>query len=347
MNYRLLGRTNLRVSEIGIGTWQMTSGGMWVGSDPVESLHCLYRYTDLGGNLIDTAWVYGVTNDFSHHPAEELIGKFLRNSHRRESLILADKVPPKNMEWPAHIGTPIKDVFPKDWIEKCVDESLQSLGVDTIDLMQFHVWQDDWAQNDDWKEAVKKISRSGKVRFWGLSLNDYQPSNCFKTLDSGFIHTVQFIFNIFHQKPTEKLFPYAKEHNIGLIARVPFDEGGLTGKIGLDIKFAPGDFRADYFGGDRRVELVHRLASLRKILDFQANSLPELALRFVLTFPEIGTVIPGMRHIGHVDLNMATSDSRKLPPHLMEELKNHAWERNFYPEENHDPALSQTNYVEA
>jgi aryl-alcohol dehydrogenase-like predicted oxidoreductase len=233
------------------------------------------------------------------------------------------------MHWPAKPGIPVSEVFPDEWIEKCVDDSLRDLKTDHLDLMQFHVWQDDFVNNDDWKSTIQKIIKSGKVRYWGISINDYQPENCLKTLDTGLIDTIQFIFNIFHQQPTEKLMPYAQKHNIGLIARVPLDEGGLSGKFTVDTKFAEGDFRRNFFQPTRLPELVRRTDALKKLLSLN-ETLTQLALRFILSFDAVSTVIPGMRRVSYVDSNTSVSDAGKLSPKLLTELKKHSWERNFY-----------------
>lgn len=348
MKYRTLGKTGLKVSEIGCGTWQLANDlNAWVGSDLDESLKSLERFVELGGNFIDTAWIYGFDDTFpDKHPSEELIGKFLKQSGKRDKLILATKVPPKNMHWPALKGIPISEVFPSDWIEQCVNDSLKSLGVDVIDLVQFHVWQDDFVNEDGWKETIQKIVKSGKVKHWGISINDYQPSNCLKTLDTGLISTIQFIFNVFHQKPTEKLLPYAKEHNIGLIARVPLDEGGLSGKLTTDTIFDKEEFRKEYFSKERLGELVKRNEELMKIANGEVKTLSELALKYLLSFDEISTVIPGMRRVQNVEANTAVSDGKKLSPELMEKLKEHSWERNFYPESWKDLSLKDTNFIE-
>jgi aryl-alcohol dehydrogenase-like predicted oxidoreductase len=258
--------------------------------------------------------------------------------------VIASKVPPKNHIWPAFKGVPISEIFPSAHIEKCVDDSLRSLAVDSIDIMQFHVWQDGFVDNDDWKETIQKLTKVGKVRFWGISANDYQPSNCLRALDTGLISTVQFIFNIFHQKPTEKLFPYALKNNIGLIARVPLDEGGLTGKFTLETKFSKGDFRRDYFSAERLKELVRRTDELKKLLGKEASELIELDMKYILSWAEVSTVIPGMHKISYVDKNIAQSDGRKLSGELMEQIKKHVWERNFY--SSLDPQLEKTSYVE-
>jgi aryl-alcohol dehydrogenase-like predicted oxidoreductase len=346
MKYRTLGKTGLKVSEVGMGTWQLANDpNCWVGADLKESLASLYRFTELGGNFIDTAWIYGYSDQNpDSHPSEELIGKFLKESKLRNKLVIASKVPGKNMKWPAWKGVSIAEVFPNKWIEKCVDDSLKSLGIDVIDLMQFHVWQDDFVNDDGWKNTIGKISKAGKVKNWGISINDYQPSNCLKTLDTGLISTIQLIFNIFHKLPIERLFPYAKKHDIGLIARVPLDEGGLTGRFTLETKFAEGDFRKKYFGGRKLAELVRKTDELKELLGDEAKSLPELALRYILSFDEISTTIPGIRRVKTAEANALVSDGRKLSPKLMEELEKYVWERNFYP--NRDPSMEKDEYIE-
>ncbi len=345
MKYRTLGKTGFKVAEVGFGTWQLANDpGMWVGSDVNESLDCLKKYTDKGGNFIDTAWIYGYSDDKpDKHPSEELVGEFLKKNGK-DNIIVATKIPPKNMHWPALKSSVIADVFPKDHIKKCIDDSLKSLQLDQIDLMQFHVWQDDWAIENEWKDTIQEVMQTGKVKFFGISINDYQLSNCLKTLDTGLISTIQFIFNIFHQKPTEKLLPYAKKNNIGLIARVPLDEGGLSGKYTTDTKFQEGDLRNSYFAGERLQELVKRTDDLKKLFRSEVQSLPEMALRYILSFNEVSTVIPGMRRLYQVVDNLKASDLGKLSQELLEELTKHSWERNFYHEL--DPAMSASEYIE-
>lgn len=348
MKYRTLGKTNLKVSEVGMGTWQLAGKPWgWDAPDEIESMLALYRFVELGGNFIDTAWVYGRVDEpgdkKGEHCSEELIGKFIKESGNREKIIIATKIPGKNRKWPAWNGIPISEVFPDKYIEEMVDSSLQSLGIDSIDLMQFHVWQDDFVKEDGWKNTIQKITKAGKVKYWGISINDYQPSNCLKTLDTGLISSVQFIFNIFHQRPTEKLLPYAKQNHIGLITRVPLDEGGLTGRLTLDSKFDD-DMRSKYFSKDRLKEFIPRIKELEKLLGNEAKTLPELALRYNLSWDEISTVIPGTRKVKNVEANTAVSDGRKLSPKLMNELKRHAWERNFYVDL--DPSMTKTNFIE-
>jgi len=272
-----------------------------------------------------------------------LIGKFIKESGNREKIIIASKIPGKNRKWPAYQGVPISEVFPKGYIEQMVDSSLRSLGIETLDLMQFHVWQDDFVKEDDWKEEITRITQKGKVKHWGISINDYQPSNCLKTLDTGLISTVQMIFNIFHQKPVEKLLPYAKKNNIGLIARVPRDEGGLTGKLKANSVFTD-EMRSSYFSQERLQEFLPRIKALEQFLGSEVKTLPELALKYILAFDEISTVIPGTRKVEYVDANLVVADAPKLSAELMSELKKHVWERNFYVDR--DPALAKDGFVE-
>ena len=347
MKYRSLGKTGLQVSEVGMGTWQLAGKPWgWDAPDENESMKALYRFVELGGNFIDTAWVYGRVDEPGDeeggHCSEELIGNFIKESGNRNKVIIASKIPGKNRKWPALLNVPISEVFPKGY-EEMVDSSLKSLQIDSLDLMQFHVWQDQFSEENDWKEEIQNITKKGKVKHWGISINDYQPSNCLKTLDTGLIDTIQFIFNIFHQKPTEKLFPYAKEHNIGLIARVPRDEGGLAGKLTLDSTFTD-DMRSKYFSKERLQEFIPRIKKLEQLLGNEARTLPELALKYILSFDEVSTVIPGTRKVKYVDENVAVSNGQKLSKELMTELKKYVWERNFYVDL--DPALEKDGYIE-
>lgn len=346
MRYRKLGRSDLMISEIGYGTWQLANDpGLWVGANLGESYTCLKKYVESGGNFIDTAWVYGYSEkEPNKHPSEELIGSFLKDNNLKDKIIVATKIPPKNMKWPAWRGITVEEVFPKDHIEKCVNDSLNSLGLDTIDLMQFHVWQDDFILSEELKNTIKKITKEGKVRYWGISINDYQPTNCLKSLDTGLFVSIQTIFNIFHQKPAKDLFRYAKENNIGIITRVPLDEGGLSGKFTTETRFADGDFRSSYFTKERLVELVKRTDTLKIIAkESGISSLAELALRFILSHEEVTSTIPGMRKIHHTEENVSISDKPKLSAQLMQELEKLSWERNFYPDT--DPSLKDSGYI--
>jgi len=321
MKYRVLGRTGLRVSEIGYGAWGI-GGQMWQGAVDAESMKALHESADLGLNFIDTAFVYGDGH------SETLVGRFLKE--RREQITVATKIPPINRIWPAKPGTPLSQAFTYEHIIASTEESLRNLNVGTIDLMQLHVWDDAWADSDEWKRAFAQLKEQGKVRYFGISINDHQASNGLLAAATGLIDTFQVIYNIFDQTPEEKLFPLCREKNIGVIARVPFDEGALTGAITPATTFPPGDFRSNYFQGKRKEEVFRRTNELKRLLGDEAGSLPELALRFCLHHPAVSTVIPGMRTVMNVRSNCSVSDGRLLSDRLIGQLRSHTWTKNFY-----------------
>jgi aryl-alcohol dehydrogenase-like predicted oxidoreductase len=322
MRYRRLGRTNLEVSEVGFGSWGI-GGGMWAGSDDREALRALHAAADHGVNFYDRALVYGRGH------SERLVGKFL--AERRNSQVrVATKVPPLNDRWPASAATPLAAAFPYGHIIACTERSLHNLGVATIDLLQFHVWLDAWVDQAEWYEAVVTLKEEGKIRHFGLSINDHQPESALKAVTSGKVDTLQVIYNIYDQSPDEDLFSLCQHHDVGIIARVPFDEGGLLGTIRPDTEFPAGDWRNRYFRGERKQEVFEHTELLRSLLGAEAQSLPELALRFCLSHPAVSTVIPGMRSLHHVVTNCAVSDGRTLSPRMLEELRVHAWKRNYY-----------------
>ena len=320
MRYRKLGRTNFEVSDIGYGAWGI-GGKQWLGGQDDESLQALRRAIDLGVNLIDTALAYGDGH------SEQLVGQVVRETGHK--IYVATKVPPKNRIWPAASGTPIAEVFPYDYILSCAEESLRNLGLETIDLLQLHVWTDDWAGRDEWKRAFEDLRRSGKVQAVGVSASEHDPDSALQAMATGLIDAVQVIYNIFDQTPEAKMFPLALERNIGILARVPLDEGALSGHFTEDIAFPAGDFREWYFRGDRKRQVVQRVDALRRDLDGNA-SIPDVALRFCLSHPAVSTVIPGMRTRRHVESNTALSDVGALAQETLSVLKRHAWDRNFY-----------------
>ena len=320
MNYRKLGRTNFRVSEIGYGAWGI-GGIQWLGGTDDESLTALRRAIDLGVNFIDTALAYGEGH------SEQLVGQVVRAAGR--NIYVATKVPPKNLLWPARAGIGIESVFPYDYIIQSAEESLRNLKLDAIDLLQLHVWNPEWIDRDEWRRAFEDLKRDGKIRAAGLSLSDHDPDSGLSAIRTGLIDTVQVIYNVFDQGAARTLFPLCIKENIGVLARVPLDEGGLTGKIDANTKFPPGDFRESYFSGDRKRQVAEHVAALRRDLG-DGVDLPETALRFCLSHPAISSVIPGMRTVRHVEANAALSAQGPLPKETLAVLKRHAWDRNFY-----------------
>jgi len=321
MQYRALGRTGLKVSEVGYGAWGL-GRREWIGADDRESMKSLHRAIDLGVNFIDTALAYGEGH------SESIIGRVLRE--RRDTAYVATKVPPKNRRWPAPDDVPVSQTYPGDYIVSCCEKSLRNLGRDHVDLLQLHTWQDRFLDEEGWRDALASLKKSGKARFVGISVNDHDPASALRAVRSGVFDTFQIIYNVFDQSPESGFFPACLEHGKGVIARVPFDEGSLTGAITPDTTFPDGDFRNHYFGGDRKLQVFERVQRLKKLLDGEAKTLPELALRFCLSHEAVSTVIPGMRKVANVESNVGVSDGRRFSPAMREALRAHAWERDFY-----------------
>lgn len=324
MHRRRLGRTGLEVSEVGYGAWGI-GGSEWIGAEDDESVRALERAIDLGLNFIDTALAYG-----PHH-SERLVGQVVRGrAHAGEVVHVATKVPPKNQTWPAEAGSRVEDVFPGEHVRRCAERSLSNLGLDTIDLLQLHVWQDDWAGQGDWLETIQALRDEGKIRAFGISINDHQPENGLRLVRDGVVDTVQVIYNLFDQSPEDELLPACAEHDVGVLARVPFDEGGLTGTITPETTFPEDDFRNGYFAGDRKREVQERVRAITAELGRPESDIAEIALRFVLSNPAVSTVIPGMRSLRNVERNLAVADGQGLPEEDVQRLKAHRWVRNFY-----------------
>jgi aryl-alcohol dehydrogenase-like predicted oxidoreductase len=308
------------VSDIGYGAWGI-GGNQWRGSSDDEGLSALRKALELGLNFIDTALAY---ND-GH--SEQLIARVLRETGAQAWV--ATKAPPKNRLWPARPGIGIKDVFPYDYIIECTETSLRNLRTETIDLQQLHVWNQDWVGHDDWRRAAEDLKRAGKIRHFGLSINDHQPDSALSAIETGLIDTVQVIYNVFDQSPEQNLFPATRKHDVGVLARVPLDEGALTGAIVPGITFDPAEFRAFYFRGDRPVQVQRRVEALQAELG-PAEPLAETALRFCLSHPAVSTVIPGMRRVTNVTANLNVSQRGSLPEETVRLLRKHAWHKNFY-----------------
>jgi aryl-alcohol dehydrogenase-like predicted oxidoreductase len=318
MEYRQLGRTGLRVSEIGYGAWGI-GGSMWIGAREDESVAALHRAIELGVNFVDTARGYG--------ESERVVGSVLRE---HPDVLVATKVPPKNGMWPAPGGLHPSETFPGDHIRASLETSLKASGLDAFDILQFHVWSDEWVGHGDWLETIADLKQEGKIRFFGVSINDYQPENALELVRSGAVDTVQVIYNAWHQQPESQLLPACVEHGVGVIVRVALDEGGLTGRITADSTFPDGDFRNTYFGGDRRAQVEQHVDALVRDLGITADELPDIALRYVLDDPAVSTVIAGMRTVRNVERNAATSDGVRLTEAQRDVIKRHRWERNFY-----------------
>jgi aryl-alcohol dehydrogenase-like predicted oxidoreductase len=318
MRYRTFGPTGWQVSEIGYGMWGM---GGWTGSNDEESLRALDRALALGCNFFDTAWAYGLGK------SEMLLGQALRPFRGSASPVyVATKIPPKNMKWPARAEYSIDQTYPPDHIREYTEKSLQNLGVETIDLQQFHVWSDAWAADAGWQHTVGDLKREKLVRAVGISVNRWEATNVMRALETGLIDSVQVVYNVFDQAPEDELLPYCQAHQIAVIARVPFDEGSLTGTLTASSTWPDGDWRNTYFNREHLAATLERVDRLRPLVP-DGMELPELALRFILEHPAVTTTIPGMRRPGHVERNLAASDGVRLPPRLRDALKTHRWDR--------------------
>jgi aryl-alcohol dehydrogenase-like predicted oxidoreductase len=324
MRYRPLGRTGYTVSEIGFGAWGV-GGAMWQGGDDADALAALATAFDLGVTFVDSALAYGDGH------SERLVARAI--APRPERIVVATKIPPANRIWPAPAGTPLARAFPADHVRRCAETSAENLGR-PVDLLQFHVWQDAWLDEDEWNKverALAALCAAGTVRHVGISINDHDPGSALEAVRQvDLISVVQVIYNVFDRSPEEALFPLCRARKVGVIARVPFDEGGLTGKVVPGVTFPPQDWRHGYFKGDRPAQVAERVAKLQPVLLRESQTLAEGALRFCLSHPDVSSVIPGMRTAEHARANCAVSDGRRLSPGLLEELKAHAWKRNFY-----------------
>ncbi|WP_247236968.1 aldo/keto reductase [Telluribacter sp. SYSU D00476] len=316
MEYRRFGRSGWQVSEIGYGMWGLAG---WTGSDLAEVENSLNKAVELGCNFFDTAWGYG------EGLSERILGDLIRR-YPDKRIYAATKIPPKNRTWPSRSEFSLDEVFPADYIREYTEISLKNLGTDSIDLLQFHVWEDHWADRDEWKEEVQKLTQEGKVQRWGISVNRWEPDNSLNTIKTGLIDAVQVIYNIFDQAPEDNLFPLCRQMDIGVIARVPFDEGTLTGTLTKETTFPADDWRSTYFVPENLNSSVDHAEALKPVIP-EGMTMSEMALRFILNNPDVHTTIPGMRKLHHVEANIATSDGKRLPDALAAELRNHRWDR--------------------
>ena len=320
MQYRTFGRTGWQVSDIGYGMWGM---GGWTGSDDAESLASLERAVALGCNFFDTALGYG------NGHSEGLLGQLVR-AHPDQRLYTATKIPPKNGKWPSRPEFSLDDTFPPDHIRAKVELSLKNLGLSRVDLIQFHVWEDGWAADARWQRAMDDLKREGLVQAVGISINRWEPANALRALRTGAVDAVQVIYNIFDQAPEDELFPLCRELGVAVIARVPFDEGSLTGTLTLNSHWPPGDWRNGYFVPENLKASVAHADALKPLVP-AGMTLPEMALRFILANPDVSTIIPGMRKLKNVESNIAASDAGPLDPALVARLRPHRWDRTPTP----------------
>ncbi len=316
MRTRRFGRLGWQVSEIGYGMWGMAG---WTGSDDERSRAALDESVRLGCTFFDTAWGYGEGH------SERLLGDVVR-AHPEQRLYTASKIPPKNRQWPSRRGMSLDEVFPPDHIEEYATKTLTNLGIPTLDLLQFHVWEDAWAHDDRWWRAMASLREQGLIGGIGVSVNRWEPTNVLETLRTGHVDAVQVIYNIFDQAPEDELFPLCAELDVAVIARVPFDEGSLTGTMTRDMQFPDGDWRNLYFGPENLGQTIDHVEVLRADVPV-GMTMPELALRFILADERVSTVIPGMRGVPHVRSNISVSDGISLSDGTIATMRRHRWDR--------------------
>jgi aryl-alcohol dehydrogenase-like predicted oxidoreductase len=316
MKYRRFGKTDWQVSEVGYGMWGM---GEWKNSDDEESLKSLQRSLDLGCNFFDTAWIYG------RGRSEKLLGGLIQANPGAE-FYCASKIPPKNFRWPSKREFSLQDCFPPDHIEKYIEKILNNIGMSTLDLIQFHTWEDLWLEDDRWVKKLAEMKSERVINAIGISINRWEPWNGVKAVESGLIDAVQVIYNIFDQNPEDELFPACEKNDVAVIARVPFDEGTLTGTLTKDSTWPEGDWRNTYFVPENLNSSVDHAEALRPLIP-EGMTMAEMALRFIYSDQRVSTVIPGMRKLKHVEQNIATSDAGVLEEQLVMELKKHRWDR--------------------
>jgi aryl-alcohol dehydrogenase-like predicted oxidoreductase len=316
MEQRTLGRTGLDVSVIGHGLWGMSN---WTGSDDRESRAALQHSLHLGCNFFDSAWAYGKGK------SDRFLGE-LRRANPGRPMMFASKIPPKNGKWPASADDSIEATFPLDHVLDCTERIREALDVKSIDLLQYHVWSDAWADTATFRDTVARLKSEKRIRFFGLSLNRWEPENGIRAVRTGLVDVVQVIYNIFDQAPEDQLFPVCRELKIGVIARVPLDEGSLAGTLTHHTRFPANDWRANYFNPENLRETVQRVEKLRRLVP-PGMSMAEMALRFCVTNPVVTTTIVGMRRASHVEANLRAGDGKPLDAGLLHELNTHRWDR--------------------
>jgi aryl-alcohol dehydrogenase-like predicted oxidoreductase len=316
MNYRRLGRTNWQVSEIGYGMWGM---GNWQGTEDELTVDVLQRAVDLGCNFFDTALAYGQGR------SERLLGRVVR-ANPSKKIYTSTKVPPLNRQWPSRREFTLDDCFPPEHIEESVHQSLKNTGLESLDLVLLHTWEDSWLDDDRWAKKLDELRRAGLIHAFGISINRWEPWNGVRTVRSGLVDVVQVIYNIFDQNPEDELFPACVEHDVAIIARVPFDEGSLAGTLTRESSWPEGDWRKGYFVPENLISSVEHADALKPVVPADMT-MPEMALRFILSNANVSTVIPGMRKSRYVEANVAASEAGPLPEELRGTLRAHRWER--------------------
>jgi aryl-alcohol dehydrogenase-like predicted oxidoreductase len=315
MKITTLGKTGFKVSALGHGLWGM---GGWTDADDSVSRNAIAMAVEGGVSFFDSAFAYGEGH------SDQLLGEAARR-HAEKPMVLASKIPPANWTWPSNPKNALSEVFPRAHVREYAGRIRAAFGR-PIDVLQFHVWEDVWAKEAEWQDTVSELKREGVIKAFGLSLNRWEPENGLEAIETGHVDCVQVIYNIFDQAPEDVLFPVCLEKNVGVVARVPLDEGSLGGKMSLETRFPPDDWRSRYFCEENLVPTIARVEELKKAVP-EGMSLPEMALRFSWSHAAVSTVIVGMRGEAHVRANIAAAEKGDLPADLISSLRLHRWDR--------------------
>jgi aryl-alcohol dehydrogenase-like predicted oxidoreductase len=318
MKHRTFGRLGWQVSQIGFGAWAL-GGGAWGQQSDDESIAALHRAIDLGVNLIDTAAGYG------NGRSERVIAQALQG--RRDKVLLVSKTPPQKGPWPPMPHDAVEERYPESYLRTNLEERLRNLRVDCLDVLLLHVWSRSWNRDPAPLETLRRLTQEGKIRAFGISTPDHDQDQLNTLLATGAIDVIQIVYNIFEQQPAAEALPVALDNGVAVMGRLVFDEGSLTGKLTTDTRFPEGDFRNNYFRGDRLPETVKRVEKVRAELAGSGYTLPQAAIQFALAHPAMSTVIPGMRNVAQVEANLAAGDMPPLHAALMEKLYKHIWNR--------------------
>lgn len=325
MKHRAFGKHHFDCSEIGFGGWAI--GGSWGAQADADSIAALHRALDLGVNFIDTAAGYGDGR------SERLIGQVLREraaAGKKERVFVATKTPPSDGTWPPSPYDRAEERYSEAYLRENVAARAANLGVEKIDLLQLHTWTRAWNRNPLPFKILRALQAEGKIGLIGVSTPEQDQNSVIDLMRGGWVDSVQVIYNLFEQEPAAELLDVAKECGVGVIVRVVFDEGVLTGKFTKDTKFAPDDFRARYFAGDRLERAIAHAEEVRRDIEGSGYTMAQAAIKFVLAHPAVSTVIPGIRNVAQAEMNCAVSDLPPMRADLLMTLRRHNWRRGVW-----------------
>ena len=325
MRHRPFGKYSFNTSEIGFGAWAI--GGSWGPQADADSLAALHRALDLGCNFIDTAAGYGDGR------SEKLIARVLREravAGRKEKVFVATKTPPAPGLWPPSPYCDATERYSEKYLRENIAVRCANLGTPRLDLLQLHTWTRAWNRNPAPFKILRQLQQEGHIGLIGVSTPEQDQNSVIDLMRGGWVDSVQVIYNLFEQEPAAELLEVARECGIGVIVRVVFDEGVLTGKFTADTRFAADDFRARYFEGDRLARAIAHAGEIQRDLAGTGYTMAQAAIKFVLAHPAVSTIIPGIRSVAQAEANCGVSDLPLMPAALLEKLRRHNWRRGIW-----------------